>query len=59
MDKSTKNNGPIFQISRNKSYPSETTQKIFKVVSNENINKKIFQIVMRIKRTSKLCQLVI
>jgi hypothetical protein len=40
MDKSTKNNGPIFQISRNKSYPSETTQKIFKVVSNENINKK-------------------
>jgi hypothetical protein len=43
MDKSTKINGPIFQISkiskkdRNKSYPSKT-KKMFKIVSNEKNN---------------------
>ena len=46
MDKSTKINGPIFQISkirkknRNNSYPSKITKKMFKIVSNEKNNKK-------------------
>ena len=46
MDKSTKINVQIFQISkickknRNNSYPSKITKKMFKIVSNEKNNKK-------------------